>query len=117
MSIFQENISYRPFSYPWAVEAEKKQRVDMHWHENQIELQDDLRQFNNQGGLETAHVSHTINKNIVEKLLMLFTEMDVAVGGGYAKVLPHVKNNEIRTALFTQCAREVTHQRAYALAI
>ena len=116
MSIFKENTAYRPFTYPWAVEAEKKHRVDMHWTENQVELQDDLRQFNMEGGLATNNVSHQHNKNMVEKLIMLFTEMDVNVGGGYSKLLGQVKNNEIRTLWFTFAAREVTHQRGYALA-
>ena len=116
MSIFVDNVAYRPFKYPWAVEAEKKHRVDMHWHENQVDLQDDLRQFSNRGGLETENVSHESNKNMLEKLIMLFTEMDVQVGSGYAKLLSYVKNNEIRTMWFTFAAREVTHQRGYALA-
>lgn len=116
MSIFTESISYRPFIYSWAVDAEKKHRIDMNWHENQIELQDDLRQYNMSGGMATENVSHESNKNILEKLLLLFTEMDVQVGSGYTKILPYVKNNEIRTLLMTFAQREVCHQRAYALA-
>lgn len=116
MSIFEENIAYRPFVYSWAVETEKKHRIDMHWHENQIEMQDDLRQYSIEGGMATANVSHESNKNMFNKLIMLFTEMDVQVGSGYSKLLNHVKNNEIRTTWFTFACREVTHQRAYALA-
>jgi|SRR5690554_2986831 len=116
LSVFTDNVAYRPFQYPWAVEAEKKHRISMHWHEDQVELQDDLRQFMNEGGMATKNVSHESNKNMLEKLIMLFTEMDVQVGGGYAKLLSHVKNNEIRTLWFTFAAREVTHQRGYALA-
>ncbi len=115
MSIFKENESYRPFTYSWAVEAEKKHRIDMHWHENQIELQDDLRQFISKDGLATKNVSHASNKNMLEKLLTLFTEMDVQVGSGYGELINHVKNNEIKTLWFTFAAREVTHQRSYAL--
>lgn len=116
MSIFKENISYRPFTYPWAVEAERTHRIDMFWHENQVELADDLRQYNTKGGLATENTTHESNKNMFEKLILLFTEMDVQVGGGYAKLLKHVKNNEVRTLWFTFAAREVTHQRGYALA-
>lgn len=116
MSIFKENIAYRPFSYPWAVEYEKKHRVDMTWHEGQVEMQDDLRQFTSADGLATKNVSHENHKFILEKLITLFVEMDVQVGGGYAKLLSYVKNNEIRTGLFASAAREVVHQRAYALA-
>ena len=116
MSIFTENKAYRPFQYAWAVEAEKRHRIDMNWNENQIDLLDDLRQYNSVGGLATANVSHEANKNLVDKLLMLFTEMDVHVAGGYCKLLPNVKNNEIKTMWLTFAAREVTHQRGYALA-
>lgn len=116
MSIFKENVAYRPFTYPWAVEAEKRHRIDMHWHENQVDLQDDLRQFSKSGGLSTKNVPHEQHKVMLEKLIMLFAEMDVQVGGGYAKLLNNVKNNEIRTLWFTFAQREVAHQRGYALA-
>lgn len=116
MSVFKESIAYRPFVYPWAVEYEKKHRVDLYWHEGQVEMQDDLRQYTTVDGLATKNVTHEQNKFMLEKLIMLFTEMDVQVGSGYAKLLAHVKNNEIRTALFASAAREVVHQRAYALA-
>lgn len=115
-SIFVENKSYRPFSYPWAVEMEKKHAIDLHWHEGQTDLADDLRQYHSKDGMKTDNVSHESNKNMLNKLLMLFVEMDSSVGTGYTKLLPHVKNNEIRTLMMTFAAREVRHQRAYALA-
>jgi ribonucleotide reductase beta subunit family protein with ferritin-like domain len=116
MSLFIENIAYRPFTYEWAVDAERQHAEDMHWSTKQVDLSDDLRQFTSEGGLETKDVTHESNKNMLEKLIMLFTEMDVVVGNGYAKLLPYIKNNEIRTLWFTFAAREVTHQRGYALA-
>src|SRR5690554_1846306 len=115
MSIFKESKAYRPFTYPWAVEAAKRHSIDMHWHENQIELQDDLRQYNSKDGLKTKNVSHDVHKNIVDKVICLFTEMDKTVGEGYTKILPFVKNNEIRNMMMTFASREVIHQRAYAL--
>jgi ribonucleoside-diphosphate reductase beta chain len=116
MSIFEPSAAYRPFVYSWAVEAEKKQRIDMFWHEGQVDFSDDLRQFNNDGGLQTKNVSHAVNKNLIEKLIMLFTELDVSVGSNYAKILPHVQNNEIRMLLMTTAMKEVVHARGYALA-
>lgn len=115
MSVFKESKAYRPFLYPWAVEAAKKHSIDMHWHENQIELQDDLRQYNSKDGLKTKNVSHEVHKNVTDKVLCLFTEMDKTVGEGYTKVLPFVRNNEIRNMMMTFASREVIHQRAYAL--
>lgn len=115
MSIFEESTSYRPFKYPWAVREAKRHSIEMHWHEDQVELQDDLRQWHTKGGLATKNVSHEVNKYIVSQTLNLFTELDKTVGEGYTKLLPYVKNNEIRTLLMTIAAREVIHQRAYAL--
>lgn len=115
MSIFKDSASYRPFTYPWMVEAEKKHAVDMHWHEGQVDLQTDIQQYYSANGLATANVSHAVNKEILNKILCLFTEMDKAVGEGYTKLLPLVKNNEARTLLMTQAAREIRHQRGYAL--
>jgi ribonucleotide reductase beta subunit family protein with ferritin-like domain len=115
MSVFEESKSYRPFLYPWAVEAAKKHAIDMHWHVHQVELQDDLRQYNSKDGLKTSNVSHEVNKDIVDKVLCLFTEMDKTVAGGYTKLLPHIGNNEVRNLLLTFASREVVHQQAYAL--
>lgn len=116
MSVFKESESYRPFVYPWASAAAQKHSIDMFWDVHQVELQDDLRQYNSQNGLATANVSHEVNKKIIDDTVCLFTEMDKVVGEGYTKLLPYIKNNEIRNMLMTFAAREVTHQRAYALA-
>lgn len=116
MSIFERSGAYRPFKYPWAVEEEKKHRIDMHWTEAQVDLSDDLRQYHAKDGLKTDNVSHKRNKLLLEKLLPLFTASDTSVSEGYAKLLPYAENNEVRALLFTQGAREVTHFRGYALA-
>lgn len=115
MSIFEETSSYRPFKYPWAVAAAQKHSIDMYWDVHQVEMQDDLRQYNSEGGLATQDVSHEDNKFIIDSTLCLFTEMDRVVGEGYTKILPQIKNNEIRNLLMTFAQREVVHQRAYAL--
>lgn len=116
MSVFKESDSYRPFNYPWAVDAARKHSIDMFWDVHQIQLQDDVREFNMIGGLATPNVSHEVNKRKLELILPLFTEMDKTVAGGYKKLLHYFKNNEISNLLLTEAAREVTHQRAYALA-
>jgi ribonucleotide reductase beta subunit family protein with ferritin-like domain len=115
-SIFDRSTSYRPFKYPQFVKLEQEHRIDMHWHENQVSLVDDLRQFNSVDWLATKDVSHEVNKNMLEKMLLVFAEMDSVVGEGYCKLLPHVGNNEVRMLLMTQSAREITHARSYALA-
>lgn len=115
MSIFEGSRSYRPFKYPWAVAAAEQHSIDMFWDKHQVELQDDIRQYNSRDGLQTKDVSHDTNKYIIDTLLCLFTEMDVVVGEGYTQLIPYVGNNEIRNLLLTQAAREITHQRSYAL--
>ena len=116
MSIFTESESYRPFVYPWAMEVAKKQVIDMTWDVHEVELQDDLRQYNAKGGLGTKTRSHDQNKELIDSLGLLFTEMDRTVAGGYVQIIPFVKNNEILTAFLTIAFKETVHQRAYALA-
>lgn len=116
MSIFEESVSYRPFKYPKLVEMTKKHQVDMHWTEAQVELQDDLRQYNASDGLQLPNSSHEVNKSIIDKIMCLFTEMDKIVAKGYTDLLPLVKNNEVRNWFLAASSREVIHQRAYALA-
>lgn len=116
MSVFEESVSYKPFKYSWAAEAAQKHSIDMFWDVHQINLQDDIQQYFSKEGMKTPNVSHEQNKGILDKTLCLFTEMDRTVGEGYTNLLPLIKNNEIRNLLLTFAAREVTHQRAYALA-
>lgn len=115
MSIFEESKSYRPFKYSWAVEAAQKHSIEMVWDIHQVNLQDDVQQYFSKSGLATQNVSHEQNKNILDRTLCLFTEMDRTVGAGYTTMMQNVKNNEIRNMFLTFAAREVVHQRAYAL--
>ncbi len=116
MSVFIESESYRPFKYPFAVEAEKEQFIDTYWHEGQIDLQDDLRQYHGKDGLATPNFTHTENKKKLDTLLLFFTQLDMSVASGYVELLPYTKNNEIKSLFIQQAAKEVRHQRAYALA-
>lgn len=115
MSIFEESKSYRPFTYAWAAEAEQRHDIDMYWSSHQINLQDDVQQYFSKDGLKTSNVSHEQNKNIIDRTLCLFTEMDRTVGEGYTDLLPMIRNNEVRNMLLRFASREITHQRAYAL--
>lgn len=116
MSVFIESESYRPFKYPFAVEAEKEQFIDTYWHEGQIDLQDDLRQYHGKDGLATPNFSHAENKKKLDTLLLFFTQLDMSVASGYVELLPYTKNNEIKSLFIQHAAKEVRHQRAYALA-
>jgi ribonucleotide reductase beta subunit family protein with ferritin-like domain len=108
MSLLEQNKSYKPFSYPWAVSyATEHERI--HWIEDELELQTDVNHWKS-GILSEAE------KNHITQILRLFTQTDVAVGTNYLEYyIPKFKNNEIRAMLTAFASREFIHQRAYAL--
>ena len=116
MSVFKDSESYRPFQFPFAVTAEKSEVIEKYWHEDQIDLQDDLRQYFSKDGLATKDFSHDQNKKILDTLLLFFTQLDMSVASGYVDLLYYTKNNEIKSLFIQHAAKEVRHQRAYALA-
>ena len=108
MALLEESKSYKPFSYPWAVEyAIKSEKA--HWGEWEAKLQDDVAQWNN-GKLTDAERNH------ITQILRLFTQSDVQVGTNYLEsYIPKFKNNVIRAMLTSFANREFVHQRSYAL--
>lgn len=102
------NPTYKPFTYPWAVQlAEVSEK--MHWVEQEIDLTEDIRQWND-GTIDPKA------KNLVIEIMKTFTQSDAEVAKGYIDFfLPVFKNNEIRMMLLSIAAREGIHQRAYAL--
>ena len=108
MALLEESKSYKPFSYPWAVEyAIKSEKA--HWGEWEAKLQDDVAKWNN-GKLTDAERNH------ITQILRLFTQSDVQVGTNYLEsYIPKFKNNEIRAMLTSFANREFVHQRSYAL--
>ena len=108
MSLLAESITYKPFKYPWAVEAAISHEK-IHWGEWECKLQEDVAQW--QSGKLSPH-----EKNHVTQILKLFTQSDVMVGQNYLEYyIPKFKNNEIRAMLSSFVNREFVHQRAYAL--
>ena len=102
------STTYKPFKYPqfmeYAVAHEK-----IHWVEGEIELQDDVAQWN-------TGVLEQIEKDYVLQIMRLFTQTDCQVGQNYCDLfIPVFKNNEARCMLLAFAAREGIHQRAYAL--
>ncbi len=116
-SIFTQSTSYRPFKYPWAMEAVERHTIDLYWDRHQLDFSDDMKQYHSKDGLKTDNVSHETNQQILTKVLNLFTQMDVAAGELYCQLLPHTGNNEIRNWFMVAGARESTHQRCYAAAV
>lgn len=100
--------AYRPFRYPWAMEAAVAHEK-IHWGEWEAELQEDVRQWKS-GDLSDTEKEH------ITQILRLFTQSDVQVGGNYCDLfIPKFRNNEIRNMLLSFANREGVHQRAYAL--
>lgn len=100
--------TYKPFQYPWAMEAATNHEL-VHWIEQEAELQEDVLQWNT-GVLAPFEV------NQITQILRLFTQTDAQVAGNYCDLfIPHFRNNEIRCMLLAFAAREGIHQRAYAL--
>lgn len=108
MSVLEANKTYKPFKYPWAVEA-AVDHEKLHWGEWEAKLQDDVVQW------QTGKLSKE-EKYHITSILRLFTQSDVAVGTNYIEhYLPNFKNNEIRAMLGSFANREFVHQRSYAL--
>ena len=107
MSLEKASETYSP-KYHSLVEITKKHER-AHWGEWEIKLQQDVEQWKN-------NKITNQEKELVKNILRLFTESDVAVGAGYHdKLIPFLKNNEVRGMWGSFAAREGVHQRAYAL--
>lgn len=108
MSVLAPSVTYKPFQYPWAVEA-SVEHEKIHWGEWEAKLQEDVGQWKS-GAITPEQKLH------ITSILRLFTQSDVAVGTNYIEqFLPKFKNNEIRSMLSSFVNREFVHQRAYAL--
>ena len=116
-SIFERSESYRPFKYPYLMESVERHVVDLYWEVHQLDFSDDVKQYHSKDGMATQNVSHEVNKAILTKVLNLFTQMDIAAGELYCKLLPYVGNNEVRNWFMVAAARESTHQRCYAASV
>lgn len=89
MGVLDASITYKPFNYPWAVEA-AVEHEKIHWGEWEAKLAEDVAQW--KSGVITKE-----EKLHITSILRLFTQSDVAVGGNYIdQFLPKFRNNEIR---------------------
>ena len=99
------------------MESVERHVVDLYWEVHQLDFSDDVKQYYSKDGMKTLNVSHEVNRQILTKVLNLFTQMDIAAGELYCQLLPHVGNNEVRNWFMVAAARESTHQRSYAAAV
>ena len=107
MSFTKTRNYYKPFDYPWAYEAYKKQN-EQHWSPVEVVLADDIRDFN----LELT----PDERNLLVNIFKFFTQSDVDVAGAYAThYLPLFKAPEVRMMLSSFANIEAVHQDAYSL--
>lgn len=115
MSILRRSKTYKPFSYPWAVDK-SRDHSRMHWHETEIELGSDIAQWNTVARTKYDDGLLPEEKHQISQIFKLFVQSDVQVAGNYADVfIPLLKNNEIRLMLLEFAAREAVHVRSYAM--
>jgi len=98
--------SYKPFKYQMAYDIYKIHEK-MHWLPEDIELSSDVRDWNTK--LTKG------DKELITYILRLFTQSDVMVGFGYARLLNIFKPTEIRMLHASILSREAIHQDAYSL--
>jgi len=99
---------YRPFKYPFAVEA-ASQQTKMSWHEAEIVLSRDVMDFKQLQKRE---------QRFITQILKTFTQSDTAVAENYSRMLgmeEMKEENELRQMFLTFGAMEGVHQRAYDL--
>jgi glutaredoxin 3 len=107
MSLFKENVVYRPMLYPWADEIWQRSEK-MHWLKDEIPLGDDVAAWKN--GKLTPQEKEYITQN-----LRMFTQSDVNVGNLYYRIfIPQFSNNEVVRMLGGSANREGTHQDSYS---
>jgi len=91
--------------YPWA-EDYTKTLMDMFWKFDSIELGKDVEDFAKAGPKE---------RDDIVNILRLFTQNEVLVGHGYAKLATIFKPEEVLNWLTYANGTEVTHKMAYSL--
>ena len=68
-NLFERSVAYKPFKYPWAVEAAIAHDKQA-WGDWDVQLQDDINQWKS-GEITPAEKEHII------QILRLFTQSDV----------------------------------------
>ncbi len=106
MSLLSAHPAYKPFAYPWAYDAWKKQQ-QIHWIAEEVPMADDVRDWN---VLLTPQEKH-----LLTQIFRFFTQADVEVNNcymsHYAKIF---QPNEIKMMLAAFSNIETIHIDAYS---
>ena len=107
MSLLEERVQYKPFSYPWAYDAWlMQQRV--HWLPEEVPLADDVKDWRRK--LSDSE------RNLLTQIFRFFTQADVEVNDNYMERYARVfKPTEIKMMLSAFSNIETIHIAAYAL--
>ena len=106
MPLDVERKSYKPFEYPWAYEAWKKQQ-QIHWLPEEVPLDVDIRDWKsklNQG-----------EKGLLTHIFRFFTQADIDVNDCYMTKYANVfKPTEVKMMLAAFSNMETVHVAAYS---
>ncbi|MBO22129.1 MAG: ribonucleotide-diphosphate reductase subunit beta [Rhodospirillaceae bacterium] len=106
MSLLEERVQYKPFSYPWAYDAWlMQQRV--HWLPEEVPLADDVKDWH--------RTLSNAERNLLTHIFRFFTQADVEVNNCYMKHYSQVfKPTEIQMMLAAFSNIETVHISAYS---
>ncbi len=106
MALDKTRLVYRPFEYPWAYAAWKKQQ-QVHWMPDEIPMSDDVRDWD--------HKLTAGEKHLATQIFRFFTQSDVEVNDNYMDRYAAIfKPTEIRMMLAAFSNMETIHIAAYA---
>ena len=106
MSLLEERVQYKPFSYPWAYDAWlMQQRV--HWLPEEVPLADDVKDWH--------RTLSNGERNLLTHIFRFFTQADVEVNNCYMKHYSQVfKPTEVQMMLAAFSNIETVHISAYS---
>ncbi len=105
-NLMEENMVYKPFSYPWAYEAWLQQQR-IHWLPEEVPMADDVKDW--QTKLTEAE------KNLLTQIFRFFTQSDIEVNNCYIKHYSQVfKPTEVLMMMTAFSNMETIHIAAYS---
>ena len=71
------SVAYKPFRYPWAYEAWRKQQ-QIHWLPEEVPMADDVKDW--------RHKLTAAERNLLSQIFRFFTQADVEVNNCVARL-------------------------------
>jgi ribonucleoside-diphosphate reductase beta chain len=107
MSLTQANMAFKPFQYPWAYDAWKKQQ-QIHWMPEEVPLGEDIKDWKKKLTPQ--------ERNLLTQIFRYFTQSDVEVQDNYMERYGRIfKPTEVKMMLASFANMETIHIAAYAL--